>query len=239
MPGLIDPHLHPTMAAVLLPMQFVTAMEWKLPWTTVAPVETPEAFVARVRALHQQMPDPQEPLLVWGYHQLWHGDMNQALLNDIAMTRPVIVWHRSFHELVMNDAALEWLNISEAEAGNRHQIDYNRGRFYENGLSYAISRLNPYLLEPKRYREGLRRLAEVVHFGGHTTICDMATGLFDFDESGKRYKMLSSTRTRPSASNWCLTPGACVEHMAGMKAPWRLFVPCPSATPTVCVLVIM
>ncbi len=64
MPGLIDPHLHPTMAAVLLPMQFVTAMEWKLPWTTVAPVETPEAFVARVRALHQQMPDPQEPLLV-------------------------------------------------------------------------------------------------------------------------------------------------------------------------------
>ncbi len=41
MPGLIDPHLHPTMAAVLLPMHFVTAMEWKLPWTTVAPVESP------------------------------------------------------------------------------------------------------------------------------------------------------------------------------------------------------
>ncbi len=55
------------------------------------------------------------------------------------------------------------INISEAEAGNRHQIDYANGRFYENGLSYAINRLNPYLLEPKRYREGLRRLAEVVN----------------------------------------------------------------------------
>ena len=30
-PGFIDPHLHPSMAAVLLPMEFVTAMRWKLP----------------------------------------------------------------------------------------------------------------------------------------------------------------------------------------------------------------
>ena len=28
-PGFIDPHLHPSMAAVLLPMHFVTAMEWR------------------------------------------------------------------------------------------------------------------------------------------------------------------------------------------------------------------
>ena len=36
-PGFIDPHLHPTMAAVLLPMEFITAMRWKLPWGTVEP----------------------------------------------------------------------------------------------------------------------------------------------------------------------------------------------------------
>ncbi|MCY3829906.1 MAG: hypothetical protein OXF89_12300, partial [Rhodospirillaceae bacterium] len=28
MPGFIDPHLHPTLAAVLLPCHFITAMEW-------------------------------------------------------------------------------------------------------------------------------------------------------------------------------------------------------------------
>ena len=27
-PGFIDPHLHPSMAAVLLPMEFITAMRW-------------------------------------------------------------------------------------------------------------------------------------------------------------------------------------------------------------------
>ena len=31
-PGFIDPHLHPSMAAVLLPMEFITAMRWRLPW---------------------------------------------------------------------------------------------------------------------------------------------------------------------------------------------------------------
>ena len=32
MPGFIDPHLHPSMAAVILPMQFITALAWDLPW---------------------------------------------------------------------------------------------------------------------------------------------------------------------------------------------------------------
>ena len=35
-PGFIDPHLHPSMAAVLLPMEFVTAMRWKLPWVKLS-----------------------------------------------------------------------------------------------------------------------------------------------------------------------------------------------------------
>ena len=52
-PGFIDPHLHPAMAAVLLPMEFVTAMEWKLPWGTVAPTLTADAFDARLAELHQ------------------------------------------------------------------------------------------------------------------------------------------------------------------------------------------
>ena len=44
MPGLIDPHLHPVMAAVLLPMQFITAMEWPLPWETVSATVSPQAY---------------------------------------------------------------------------------------------------------------------------------------------------------------------------------------------------
>ena len=37
-PGFIDPHLHPSMAALLLPMEFTTVVEWDLPWSQIGAV---------------------------------------------------------------------------------------------------------------------------------------------------------------------------------------------------------
>jgi predicted amidohydrolase YtcJ len=196
LPGLIDPHLHPTMAAVLLPMQFVTAMEWKLPWGTVAPVTTPEGFLARVRELHEALEDPDEPLIIWGYHHLWHGRVMRAELNQISATRPIVSYQRSFHELVLNDGAFKWLELDENRLSNAHQVDLKNGRFYEAGKDYVSTKLNPYLLEPQRLREGLRRLREVVHFGGHTTVADMAVPIFDLEmEWGALVEILDNEET--------------------------------------------
>lgn len=179
-PGFIDPHLHPTMAAVILPMSFITAMPWHLPWEDVPATTDPAGFDARLRMLEAEHP-ADEPLIVWGYHQLWHGPMSRARINAVSRKRPIVVWHRSFHELYMGDGALDWLQIDDAAVGKRQQIDLPGGHFFENGLGFAINRLNPYILNPDRYRLGLERLQQVVHQGGHTTIGDMAVGLFDFD----------------------------------------------------------
>ena len=73
-PGFIDPHLHPSMAAVLLPMEFITAMRWKMPWGTVEPTTTEEQFDQRAKQLHAEK-SPEEPLFIWGFHALWHGSM--------------------------------------------------------------------------------------------------------------------------------------------------------------------
>ncbi len=195
-PGFIDPHLHPTMAAVLLPMHFVTAMEWKLPWGRVAPTTTPAAFDQRLAELDAELA-PEETLFVWGYHQLWHGPMDRARIDSIAANRPIVVWHRSFHELYLNAKALSWLDITESAVGDRQQIDLNKGHFYENGLGYAINRLNPHILSPERYAHGLERLKQVVHAGGHTTIADMAYGLFDFDSEWQATKDILDTDDTP------------------------------------------
>ncbi len=180
-PGFIDPHLHPSMAAILLPMTFITPTQWRLPWTTVPPSDTPQRFDERARAVDAQAQSSEEPLLIWGYHQLWHGPMSRERINSFAQQRPIVVWHRSFHELYMNDGALRWLNINAEQVRERPQINLETGHFFEAGLGFAIRRLNPYLLAPERYQEGLARLREVVHHGGHTSIGDMATGLFDFE----------------------------------------------------------
>ncbi len=179
-PGLIDPHLHPAMAAVLLPMHFITALEWQFPWGDVPATKTAAAFDARLADIAAAA-DPSEMLFAWGYHQRWHGAMSRARINAVSTEQPIVVWHRSFHELLMNDAALALLGITEETVGARPQIDLPNGRFYENGLGDAIMKLNPYLLAPERFRAGLERLKQVVHFGGQTTIGDMAVGIFDWD----------------------------------------------------------
>lgn len=89
------------------------------------------------------------------------------------------------------------MHITEAEVGNRKQIDYPNGHFFEAGLGYAVNRLNPTILAPEKYAEGLERLKQVVHFGGHTTIADMATGLFDFDAEWLMLKQVIEREDTP------------------------------------------
>ena len=39
------------MAAVILPMQFITALEWDLPWEKVPTTKTHDAYLARLKEL--------------------------------------------------------------------------------------------------------------------------------------------------------------------------------------------
>ncbi|MDP6688324.1 MAG: amidohydrolase family protein, partial [Alphaproteobacteria bacterium] len=181
MPGFIDPHLHPSMAALLLPMHFTTALEWKLPWQDVPSTRGHNEFLDRLKEIDQNMEDPDEPLFAWGHHPIWHGEVYRQTLNGISSARPVIVWHRGFHTLVVNDATIEWMGLDETEGERHPQVNMAEGRFYETGLSLAFRYFNKFTLAPKRFADGLERLRQVVHHGGHTTIGDMAAGMFDLE----------------------------------------------------------
>jgi len=192
MPGFIDPHQHPTMAAMMLQMEFICAMEWRLPWGTVDPVVGKDAFLERVAELDKNMEDPTEPLFIWGYHFLWHGHIRRPDLDKISTTRPIIVWFRSFHEMMMNEPALERFNLTPDSIGSSPQADLINGHFYEAGYVIALnSGVLDYLLDEERYRLGMERLIQVMRFGGHTAIGDMAVGLFDLEkEIEMTYKVM-------------------------------------------------
>ncbi len=195
-PGLIDPHLHPSMAAVLLPTYFITAMEWKMPWGTTPATRSAAEYDERLKEA-LSTPTHGELFITWGHHALWHGPISRSRINSIDSKKPIIVWNRSFHELCMNDAALDLLDIKESDVKNATQIDFERGRFYEIGLGYAIQKLNPYILAPEVFKDGLLKLKEVVHFGGQTTIADMAVGLFDLETELKTQNDLYEVDDNP------------------------------------------
>jgi predicted amidohydrolase YtcJ len=202
MPGFIDPHLHPFIGAVLLPTAFVTAFEWKVPGQDVPATRGHAEYLEAVRAAVAR-DDGSKPIFVtWGYHQIWHGDVTREELNDISADRAILVWHRSFHEIILNDAAIDRLGIDRQMMQDHPQINAETGRFSETGAMVAIDGLKPILFSPDWFGAGLFRLHEVLHAGGHTTVADMAWGMFDYE------------------MEWA----ACVQSMEVANPPYRVMM---------------
>lgn len=186
-PGFIDPHLHPSLGATLLPCHFITAFEWVLGDRRVPATRGREAYLKALAAAVAAR-DPARPLFVsYGYHRTWHGNIERGDLNEIAPDLPVILWHRSFHELVMNDAAIDALGLDRATLAAHPQVDAGAGRFYETGAALALNGLRPFLFDPAWFGSGLQDLGRLLQAGGHTTVADMAWGIFDFELEWQAY----------------------------------------------------
>jgi predicted amidohydrolase YtcJ len=177
LPGFIEPHVHPFLAGKLLTFDIAAPERWNLPKESVDPMPDRESFVDRVTKLSHAWTDPSTPHIVWGWHRLWHGDFSRQDLDAIAADKPLILWHRSYHEIVANSAALEWMNLSEeevAEAGD--QIDLAKGHFMERGMSVASRRLSGLTESPEKIAEGLSIFSDLVRRGGVTTVADLVAG---------------------------------------------------------------
>jgi predicted amidohydrolase YtcJ len=194
MPGFIDPHLHPTLGAMLLPCHFITAMQWVLPDRTCAPVTSHAAYLARLAEVVAGEGASDEIVVTWGFHRIWHGNVDRAALNAISATKPIFVWQRSFHEIIANDAAIAWLGAAREDLERHPQIDLETGRFYETGLAIATQAMNKVLLAPQRYMRGLDLVKRAVHLGGHTTIGELAYPLMN---DALEWQVLSTTLDRP------------------------------------------
>ncbi len=179
MPGFIDPHVHPTMMAVLMACQWLTPEPWQLPGREVPATEGDAAFFDRLCALDADT-DSSEPLVVFGYHAQYHGPLSRADLDEIDLRRPIVVWQRSFHELWANTAGLHWLEAAEGAEWDP-QIDLEAGRLFESGMIWGLRVLGPHLMGEGRLEENLNAFRSLVHQGGVTTIADAGVGIFDLD----------------------------------------------------------
>ncbi|MGH1370775.1 MAG: amidohydrolase [Cellvibrionaceae bacterium] len=175
MPGFIEPHLHPYLAGILLPMEFITPHDWNLPGKQAKGVRGQEAYLSR---LQQASNEEDDFLWTWGYHHYYHGELTREILDKISPDKPILVWHRSFHEIIVNSAAIEELGVSNTE---HPQVNWEKGHFYENGLKLLLPNIMPKLTRPWRYLPALTHGRDIVHAGGITTVSDGAFGTIDFD----------------------------------------------------------
>ena len=73
-----------------------------------------------VRSKNKENSDSSNWIITWGYHHLFHGNMSKRLLDDICPDQPLIIWHRSFHEVYLNSKAFEMMEFENQEEIKAH-----------------------------------------------------------------------------------------------------------------------
>ncbi len=174
LPGLIDQHLHPVLAATTLTTEVIAPERWVMPTRTFEAAPDGEAYRRLLGEAHECLA-PGEWLWSWGYHRLWHGDLHRSEIDELCGDRPVAIWQRTCHEWHLNTAALEALGVTEESFEGRgfmsEQLDYEAGHFWENGAFALLAPvLMPIFATAERYRAGLDQMIEYLHMNGVTGI---------------------------------------------------------------------
>lgn len=206
MPGFIEPHIHPMQTIMMLPMPFISPESWDLPGKSYPAVRGKADYEARLR---EELAKSQTELFItWGHHKLFHEDIDRAELDRISPDRAVVVWQRSFHEIIANSAAMELLGLGSKAEFEKEIIkpgvdpshaDYERGILSETALFNGVDKLRPYLFSPEKIKQGLADMRQMMLENGVTTSADLAFGGFGGPEMESRlFKSLYDQPTTPS-----------------------------------------
>jgi predicted amidohydrolase YtcJ len=181
MPGFVEPHVHPSIAASILPNEIIAPYDWVLPTETKKGVKGHDPYIKALTESVQKNAKPEEVYWVWGYHQLWHGELNREMLNKISRDKPIAVLHRSFHEVFLNDKAITLMQIKEGDFKGNPQVDWKKGHFFEGGWLGLVPKIAQWFIVPSRYSKGLELMSQLIQKNGITTVAEPGFPSSDFD----------------------------------------------------------
>ena len=172
-PGFIEHHIHPFLAAVTMNSEILAIEDWHLPAKTSKGVRDRASYLFNLSEIEQNHPANQ-PLVSWGFHHYFHGKLTKNDLDEISSIRPIIIIHRSFHEFILNTPAMELLGINK-EAFNEtpelnHLANFDDGHFSERGAIIVLPKLMQVLASPMVLIQGLQKTRDYLHSNGITLI---------------------------------------------------------------------
>ena len=172
-PGFIAQHDHPLLTALTMMSEIIAIEDWVLPAGIVPAAKTPEEYRKRLLEANAKLKNPDEMLVTWGYHHIFHGKLTRSDLDKISRTRPIVVWHRSCHEFFLNTKALETIGLDAAfvsamPESAKKQSNLEEGHFWEQGMFAMVSKLLPVIATPERFRAGLEFTVKYYHANGVT-----------------------------------------------------------------------
>lgn len=176
-PGFIGQHDHPLLAGLTMIAEIISIEDWVLPSGTVPAAKNREEYLKRLADASAKLEDPEAVLLTWGFHHYFHGKLTRADLDKISATRPIIVWHRSAHEFILNSATMkkfgvtrEWFDKLRGSA--REQSNFDEAHYWEQGAFAVMPLIASAIATPERLRQGLEFVEDYFHANGITRGCE-------------------------------------------------------------------
>ena len=172
-PGFIEHHIHPFLAAVTMNSEILAIEDWHLPSKTSKGVRDRASYISNLYEIENNHPANQ-PLISWGFHHYFHGKLTKYDLDKISSIRPIIIIHRSFHEFILNTPAMNLLGInknafSDLEVDER-LANFDDGHFSERGAIIVLPKLMQVLATPPALMQGLQKTKDYLHSNGITVI---------------------------------------------------------------------
>ena len=174
-PGFIEHHIHPLLAAITMNSSIVAIDDWIIPGQVSKGVRERKAYLERLINIESKNGEAKNPLISWGFHHYFHGNLDRHDLDLISKERPILIIHRSFHEFILNSKALEFFNISEKDIAHlneydRKLADLEKGHFSERGLIAVMPKIMEYLATPERIIKGMQTTEDYIQQNGITLI---------------------------------------------------------------------
>ncbi len=175
--GFVEQHVHPVLAALTMNTKVISIEDWDAIDGFSPAVRDPKGYEERLKKALADHKDKTKPFITWGYHHYMHGELTREMLNKLAPGFPVVVWHRSGHELFLNDAALKLTGIDENVLASlpksaQDQANYEKGHFFEQGMLSLMGKVAPFMASPASFKSGLEYSAKYYHRNGITVCCE-------------------------------------------------------------------
>ena len=193
-PGLIDPHIHMILGAMMYAKPFAPPWDVETPKGTIKGLPDRESFLTRIAEIERAHAGA-KPLVIYGYHNLVHGALSRHDLDKITSARPLIIWHYSGHDFYLNSKALAYAKVDASWAEKFEGVPLGKdglptGRVYEDAVFDFLTNVGPLFLGPVDIQRGFDGLENMFAQSGVTAVAEMGYGLFGVGLEDSYYKAL-------------------------------------------------
>jgi len=200
-PGFVEPHAHPLLAGIVFNKPLLTPSPMPNPWgPSFEGVSNLQAALKQLKKYSDNIKDPNQTLLAWGYDVVAMGKQpDRQLLDQVSTTRPIIVWDISGHDMYVNSAMIKHYDITPEKVKNIPTIGVDKdgnlnGQFLEiAALQYVLGIAGKDILKPNEIPNDFMYINDLMQQAGITTSGDLAFGTLNIDEETKLAKAFTQS----------------------------------------------